>query len=89
MIAAIREVGVLLGSAVKAPTESELAVRAVARRSVTAMRDLKAGAVIDVEDVDLLRPAGGILPRDLDDVIGRRTRQDVGAGTPLTWEHLE
>lgn len=89
MVAAIREVDLLLGSAVKAPTESELAVRAVARRSVTATRDLRAGTAIEADDVDLLRPAGGIPPRELEAVIGRRMRREVSAGTPLQWEDLE
>ena len=89
MISAVREVGVLLGSDVKAPTEVELAVRAVARRSVTAARDLKAGAVIAADDIDLLRPAGGILPKHVDELIGRRMGRDVRAGTPLQWDHLE
>jgi N-acetylneuraminate synthase len=89
MVKAIREVDVLLGSAVKAPTESELAVRAVARRSVTATRDLRADATVAADDIDLLRPAGGIPPRDHDAVIGRRLLRDVPAGTPLQWEDLE
>lgn len=89
MVRAIREVELLLGSAVKAPTESELAVRAVARRSVTATRDLRAGATIAADDIDLLRPAGGIPPRDHDRVIGRRLLRAVSAGTPLQWEDLE
>jgi len=89
MVAAIREVDILLGSELKAPTESELAVRAVARRSVTAARDLEAGALLAAGDVDLLRPAGGILPRHIDEVIGRRLSRNVAAGTPLQWEHLE
>jgi N,N'-diacetyllegionaminate synthase len=89
MVEAVREIDLLLGSPVKAPTESELAVRAVARRSVTATRDLAAGATVAADDVDLLRPALGIPPRGLGEVIGRRLRQDVAAGTPLQWEHLE
>jgi len=89
MVAAIREVDTLLGSDVKAPTESELAVRAVARRSVTATRDLGAGAVVVAEDVDMLRPAGGIAPKHIDLVVGRRMARDVQAGTPLQWDHLE
>jgi N,N'-diacetyllegionaminate synthase len=89
MVAAIREVEVLLGSPVKAPSEAELAVRAVARRSVTAVRDLAAGAAVGAGDVDLLRPAGGILPKDIEKVIGRRLGRPVAAGTALQWDDLE
>jgi len=89
MVAAIREVEVLLGSPVKAPSQAELAVRAVARRSVTAVRDLAAGAVIAAGDVDLLRPAGGILPKDIGAVIGRRLGRPVAIGAALQWDDLE
>ena len=89
MVAAIREVEVLLGSPVKAPSEAEMAVRAVARRSVTTIRDLGAGATVGAGDVDLLRPAGGILPKDIDAVIGRRLTRPVAAGTALQWDDLE
>lgn len=88
MVAAIRSVDLALGSAVKAPTASEIAVRAVARRSVTVRRDLKIGHVIETEDIDLLRPADGIEPKFFDQVVGRRLGQAVRAGSPLKWEHL-
>ncbi|HEY0625294.1 MAG TPA: N-acetylneuraminate synthase [Allosphingosinicella sp.] len=88
MVMAIRAVEAALGSDVKAPTEAELAVRQVARRSVTAMRSLAAGAVIEREDVALLRPATGIPPKHLDEVVGRRLARPVEAGTPLQWDDL-
>jgi N,N'-diacetyllegionaminate synthase len=88
LVASIREVEVALGSDVKAPTPAELAVRAVARRSITASRDLAPGETIGASDVALLRPATGIPPKHLDEVIGRRIATAVAAGTPLRWDDL-
>jgi len=88
LVRQIRDVEVALGSSVKAPTEAELPVRAVARRSVTARSALPAGHVVTLDDLILLRPASGIAPRYRDDVIGRTLRHSVDAGQPLIWGDL-
>ena len=88
LVRQIRDVEAALGSSVKAPTEAELPVRAVARRSVMARTALPAGHVLALEDLILLRPASGIAPRHRDELPGRRLRAAVEAGQPLTWELL-
>jgi sialic acid synthase SpsE len=85
MIRAIREVEAALGSATKTPSDAELAVRAVARRSVTAARDLAAGEVLGLGDIALLRPASGIAPKHRDELVGRTLARAVPTGTPLQW----
>lgn len=89
MIGQIRAVEAALGSPEKRPTESEIPVRALVRRSVTVIRPLAAGEVITAKDIALLRPGGGIAPRDRDSVIGRRVRHPVDAGTTLRWSEVE
>lgn len=89
MVEQIRAVEMALGSAEKRPTESELPVRALVRRSVTAVRPIAAGADIGHGDISLLRPGDGIPPRERDSVIGRRPRHPIAAGTTLQWSDLE
>ena len=88
LVRQIRDVEAALGSPVKAPTESEIPVRAVVRRSVTARRDLPAGHTLVAEDLILLRPATGVPAKSLDEVIGRTLKDAVPEGVPLQWEHL-
>lgn len=88
MVDSIRAVEQCLGSANKAPTATELPIRALVRRSVTLLRDLEADATIRPEDVALLRPGTGIPPADLERVTGRQTRHALTAGTTLTWSDL-
>lgn len=88
MIEQIRAVEQALGSAVKAPTPSELPVRALVRRSVTSRRDLAAGAVLTADDVCLLRPGTGIPPKSLEQALGRTMAHAVPAGTALAWSDL-
>lgn len=89
MVRQIRSVEAALGSTEKRPTESELPVRALVRRSVTVVRALAAGAVLQRQDLGLMRPGDGIAPGDLDSLIGRRVRHDVPAGTTLRWPDVE
>lgn len=88
LIAQIRIVEAALGSPVKAPTAAELPVRAVARRSIAAARDLPAGTVLTRGDVALLRPGTGIAPAHVEDIGGRALARDVARGTPLSWDDL-
>jgi N-acetylneuraminate synthase len=89
MVASIRIIEQALGDGTKKPTESELAVRALVRRSVTTTRDLAAGTPIAPGDVALMRPGTGIPPASLEDVYGRRLGRSVPAGTTLEWSDLE
>jgi sialic acid synthase SpsE len=88
LVRQIRDVEAALGSSVKAPTASELPVRDLVRRSVTARRDLRAGQVLEPADLILLRPGTGITAKAYDDVLGRRLEVDVAEGQPLRWEQL-
>lgn len=88
LVRQIRDVEAALGSPVKAPTESELSVRAVVRRSVTARKTLAAGHVLSGDDLILLRPATGIPAKAYDEVIGRTLRTAIAEGYPLQWDDL-
>lgn len=88
LIRQIRDVEAALGSSIKAPTDSELPVRAVARRSICIVGNLPQGHVLGASDLTLLRPASGIEPKHFDAIAGRTLAVAVESGTPLTWNHL-
>jgi N,N'-diacetyllegionaminate synthase len=89
MVAQIRAVETALGSAVKAPSANEVAVSKVARRSITAIRDIASGDIVEEHAIALLRPADGIAPKYWDAVVGRRTLRPITAGQPISWSDLE
>lgn len=55
------------------------------RRSLFIVKDIKKGAIATSENVKSIRPAGGLLPKELQKVIGLTFNQDLKAGTPLSW----
>lgn len=88
LIMQIRAVEDAMGSPIKAPTDSELPVRSLVRRSVTAARDIKSGTVLDRHDLTLLRPGTGIAPASLGSVEGRSAARDITAGSTLQWSDI-
>lgn len=89
MVEAIRNIPDLMGSGEKKPSDSELPIRALVRRSVTLKRDLPKGSNLHADDLLLLRPGNGIKPVDWDKVIGKTLKDDLIAGSTLQWEHIE
>lgn len=55
------------------------------RRSLFVVKDIKAGEPFTSENVRSIRPAGGLPPRDLELILGRRADRDLPRGTPLSW----
>ena len=89
MVQAIRNVEKSLGDGVKKPAPCELKNIAVARKSLVATQDIRAGQRLTPENVTIKRPGHGIQPKDLDKVIGLRTNVDIEADDVITWDHLK
>ena len=56
------------------------------RRSLFVVADIKRGEIFTPETVRSIRPAQGLHPRHLPEVLGRRAARDLTSGTPLAWE---
>ena len=89
LVSSIRDAESALGNGVKKPSENEIPIRALVRRSVTLKHDLLKGDQINSEDLILLRPGTGISPSELPNVVGARLSVNLPAGSTLLWEHIE
>ena len=58
------------------------------RRSLYFVKDMRAGEIISPDAVRSVRPGFGLPPKHYDTVVGKRTKHDVIAGTPLAWDLL-
>ena len=88
MVAAIRHVESALGTGVKSPAPCELPNMSVARKSVVAARELRAGHRLAVEDLEIKRPGNGLAPKFLPALVGRILRVGVSKDEILKWDHL-
>ncbi|MGE6107297.1 pseudaminic acid synthase [Aeromonas sobria] len=58
------------------------------RRSLYAIRDIKAGDVLSNENVRSIRPGFGLAPKYLEQVLGKTAIVDIKRGTPLSFEFI-
>jgi len=58
------------------------------RRSLYAVRDIQAGKEITGDNVRSIRPGGGLHPKHLDTIIGKKAAHDIARGTPIKWEDI-
>jgi pseudaminic acid synthase len=77
-----------LGQVRYGPTEAERQSLQF-RRSLYVALDLPAGARLTSDNVRAVRPGHGLPPKFIDQVLGRRVKQAVTAGTPLAWDLLD
>lgn len=58
------------------------------KRSLYVAVDVAAGSQMEAEYVRSGRPANGLHPRHIDQVLRSRAAVDISRGTPLAWSHL-
>ncbi|MBM6551149.1 pseudaminic acid synthase [Marinomonas ostreistagni] len=61
----------------------------VFRRSLYAVKDIKAGEAITKDNVKSIRPGYGLAPKNLPDVLGQYAKDDIERGTAIAWELLK
>ncbi len=88
MVDYIREVERALGGSRKKVVEEESETVFVQRRCLYAKKNISKGHIMTVEDIDVLRPALGILPKFKDIIIGKEAKVDINIGQPLFWDNF-
>jgi len=76
------------GDGIKRPMPSESANQPLIRRSLVAGRNLAKGDVLGRAMIEIKRPADGIDPRRLNEVIGRKLTRDLRDDEPIRWSDL-
>ncbi|MDN5098601.1 N-acetylneuraminate synthase family protein [Aliarcobacter butzleri] len=63
----------------------EAPARANARRSLVAARDIPKGKVVEKEDLTFKRPAHGVSPKFIDDIVGKTALDNISDDTVIQW----
>jgi pseudaminic acid synthase len=88
LVQTVRTVETSIGQVRYGPAPKERASLAF-RRSLYVVADVEAGDVLTTENVRSIRPANGMAPKELPSVLGRRAKQRIERGTPLSWDLLQ
>ncbi len=84
----LRKIGAILGKRGKFASAEESKNLTASRRALYATRAIAAGETIDAGMLNALRPAIGISPEHMGDVIGKQATAAIDAGAPVLWELL-
>lgn len=87
LVTEVNEAAATLGDPRFGPSEREMTSVAF-RRSLRAVQTVKAGDLISIDNVKSVRPAGGLQPARITDILGRRAVRDITIGEPITWDML-
>lgn len=79
----------LLGNFEVTALEDEAPARANARRSLVAAREIPQGKIIERADLTWKRPAKGVSPKDIDQVIGRTAVKTILEDEIILWNVIE
>jgi sialic acid synthase SpsE len=85
----VRKVSRCLGDGVKRVAPCEAPVKVRMQKSLVARRALEKGTALAATDLSEMRPATGISPLRVDEVVGRRLREPKAPLEELRWSDLE
>ncbi|MEP7145639.1 MAG: N-acetylneuraminate synthase family protein, partial [bacterium] len=85
----MEKVFIMIGEFKKKPLPTEDAAIKNARRSLVAKNNIKSGEIIKSEDLTWKRPASGISPKYIDDVIGKKAVKNIIEDDILKWNMVE
>lgn len=74
----VRRIEVMAGSEKKIVTDSERKNKIVARKSIVALREIKAGETLTIDNITCKRPGNGISPMKWYEVLGKTAERDFG-----------
>lgn len=83
MIDGIRNIELALGDGIKRPSSSELKNKPIARKSIVARCNIRAGELFSEENLIAKRPGTGISPMFWDNIIGKPARRDYATDEPI------
>ena len=83
MLDSIRHIESAIGDGLKVVSKSEEKNITIARRSIIAARDIKAGELFSEENLTVKRPGNGVSPMLWDSVIGTKAKRDFVYDEPI------
>ncbi len=86
LVKGIRFIEKAMGDTSIQPTQKELQMRTLARRSIIASKDIPRGQVIRRDFVDFKRPGTGLPPKYLKCLLGRKTKIEIKKDEQITFD---
>lgn len=89
MVNSIRNIEEALGNGIKMPNQSEREIMNIARKSLVVNKNVLSGEKISAEMVSIKRPGTGIVPEDLEKIIGLTINKNKLQDETIYWEDFK
>ena len=89
MVRAIREVELMLGNGEKVIQDPEKEIKLSVRRSIVARKNIKKGTILSLNDLNWVRPGGGIPSKETEYIIGKKLKEDLVEGQKIQVHHFD
>jgi len=85
----IREsLDLILGDGIKKIQPNEYITINSQKKCLYAKNKIKKGQIINIKNLEVKGPAGGILPKYINIIVGRKAKKDILLGYPIQWESI-
>ena len=88
LISQIRMIDVMKGDGKKLPRPSEVIGKSALRKSLTIKDEMNQGDILTVDNILIKRPEGGIEPKFLDHVVGKKINKNIKSDSLLFWKDI-
>lgn len=88
-ISELRDVEKAMKTRLDGPTDNEKKNSRWASKSLVLKKGIKKGTIIISENLVAKRPAGGISPSEINDVVGKKIKKNLNSDEILTWDLIE
>ena len=88
MVTSIRRIETIRGNGIKLPAKCEIKNTKDIRKSVVAVKRIPKGTKITKKMLEIKRPGSGILPKDINKIIGKITTKTIKYDEPIKWKFL-
>lgn len=89
MVQGIRQVEQALGKPEITVTKNEAPMRKVSRCSLVSAVFIPKGTIISESMIAIKRPGTGIMPKDLNKVVGKTAKADIKPGSLISWRQIK
>ena len=89
LISQIQTVESMKGDGIKSPQSSEIPLITETRKSITASMDIQKDEILTKEKLLTKRPATGIEPKYLDQILGKKLNRSIKQDTAIVWKDIE
>ena len=78
----------MLGNGIKIIQPNEYVTLNNQRKCIYAKKDIKKGSIITDKMIQIKGPGGGILPKYLEIILGRKATSEIKKDHPIMWKNI-